>query len=272
VQCKGWGHPVTTGLPTMDYYLSSDLMEPPQADQYYSEDLVRLPNLALCYRKPHLPKPPKTRHELAIPSDRFVYLSTQSIFKYLPQNDDVFVQIARQVPEAIFVFISSQSSVATERFRHRLKTALKRYDLDVDHFCHFSPQLNFADFLSLNMAADVLLDTFDWSGGKTTLEALSCGVPVVTSPGGFMRGRHAYAMLKRIGLPETIGLDKAAYIRIAVRLAHDPSFYADVKTKLMAGCHKLYDDHDFIKELEIFYKSVVENHPQHAEERQGDIV
>lgn len=263
VQCKGWGHPVTTGLPTVDYYLSSDLMEPPQADQYYSENLVRLPNLALCYRKPQLPEHPKTRRELGIPSNRFVYLSTQSIFKYLPQHDDLFVHIARQVPNAVFVFISNQSAFATERFRHRLRAAFDEHDLEADHFCRFVPQLNFSDFLSLNMAADVLLDTLEWSGGKTTLEALSCSVPVVASPGRFMRGRHAYAMLKRIGLPETIGPDKAGYIRIAVRLAHDPAFYADVKSKIRTGRHKLYDDHEFIHQLEDFYTSVVEKH-QHS--------
>lgn len=260
VQCKGWGHPVTTGLPTVDYYLSSDLMEPPQADRHYSECLVRLPNLALCYRKPQLPEHPKTRRDLGIPTNRFVYLSPQSIFKYLPQHDDLFVHIARQVPNAVFVFIGNQSAFATERFRRRLRAAFDRYDLEADRFCLFVPQLNFSDFLSLNMAADVLLDTLEWSGGKTTLEALSCSVPVVTSPGRFMRGRHAYAMLKRIGLPETIGSDKTGYIRIAVRLARDPSFYADVKSKLRAGCHKLYDDLEFMDQLEIFYKSVVENH------------
>ncbi len=257
VQCKGWGHPVTTGLPTMDYYLTSDLMEPPHADQFYSETLVRLPNLALYYTQPRLPRQPKSRQELGIPTDRFIYISTQSVFKYLPQYDDLYVQIACQVPHACFVFISNPSSLATHRFVQRLRRSFKKFDLDADQFCQFVPQLNFNDFLSLNLSADVLLDTFDWSGGKTTLEALSCGLPVVTCPGKYMRGRHAYAMLKRIGLPDTIATDHTAYGRIAVRLALDADFYARVKQKLEAGIYKLYKDHDFINHLELFYQSVV---------------
>ena len=49
VQCVAWGHPETTGMPTLDYFLSSDLMEPPDGEAHYTEHLVRLPNLGLCY-------------------------------------------------------------------------------------------------------------------------------------------------------------------------------------------------------------------------------
>ncbi len=257
VQCKGWGHPVTTGLPTIDYYLSSDLMEPENAVQYYSETLVRLPNLALCYRPPELPAQPITREALGIPEDRFVYLSPQSIFKYLPQHDEIYALIAKQVPDACFVFISNQSRFATQQFRQRLRVAFKLHHLDADKFCHFSSRLDFPGFLSLNLAADVLLDTFEWSGGKTTLEAISCGLPVVTCPGRFMRGRHAYAMLTMMGISDTIAHDQDEYRRIAVRLAMDQEYFTGVKEQIETQRHKLYHDMIFIRELEKFYQSAV---------------
>ena len=53
VQCTSWGHPTTSGLPTIDYFLSSELMEPPDADARYTEKLVRLPNLGIAYVPPH---------------------------------------------------------------------------------------------------------------------------------------------------------------------------------------------------------------------------
>ena len=52
VQCTTWGHPVTSGLPTVDHYLSADAMEPPDGDTHYTERLVRLPNLGICYAAP----------------------------------------------------------------------------------------------------------------------------------------------------------------------------------------------------------------------------
>jgi predicted O-linked N-acetylglucosamine transferase (SPINDLY family) len=78
-------------------------------------------------------------------------------------------------------------------------------------------------------------------------------------------------MLKRVGLPETIGSDKAGYIRIAVRLARDPSFYSDVRSKLKRGSHKLYGDREFMRQLEIFYKSVVKKNQHRADSSQMDI-
>jgi predicted O-linked N-acetylglucosamine transferase (SPINDLY family) len=185
-------------------------------------------------------------------------LSTQSLFKYLPQHDDIYPRIALKVPRACFVFIGNQSTEVTERFMQRLRQAFKRHDLDADRFCHISPRLNGNDFLSLNLAADVLLDTLEWSGGKTTLEAIDCGLPVVASPGRFMRGRHAYAMLKMMGLTETIADDKSAYCHIAVELANDQPFYEGVKKRLLDNRRKLYGDKIFINGLERFYKSIVQ--------------
>ncbi len=262
VQCKGWGHPVTTGLPTIDYYLSSDLMEPPGAGAFYSESLIRLPNLALCYRPPMMPEQPKARGELGLPDDRFIYLSTQSIFKYLPQHDDIYPRIAIEVPGACFVFLRHQSEYATERFRNRLQAAFDEFGLEADKYCHFSSRLNVNDFMSLNLCADVLLDSLEWSGGKTTLEALSCGLPVVTLPGRFMRGRHAYAMLRMMNVTDTIAAGKADYCNIAVRLAKDPGYFASVKTQIIENRTKLYHDRIFMRVLERFYHEVVERYPK----------
>ena len=257
VQCKGWGHPVTTGLPSIDYYLSSDLMEPDDAAAHYSETLVRLPNLALNYTPPPLPARPLTRADLGLRDDAFVYLNSQSLFKNLPQHDDIYPRIAREVPHAQFVFIAHSRPAVTERFRHRLACAFDAHGLPADRFCHFTRRLDFQGFLSLNLASDALLDTLEWSGGKTTLEALGCGLPVVTCPGRFMRGRHAFAMLRMMGIARTVAADKDGYVRVAVELAHDPGLLAEMRSRVAERRSRLYGDSRFIEALEDFYTGVV---------------
>src|SRR6202022_4382812 len=73
VQCTSWGHPVTSGFPTIDYFLSSDLMEPAEADAHYSERLVRLPNLSIHYEPTVVVPAAMTRGELGLRADAVVY-------------------------------------------------------------------------------------------------------------------------------------------------------------------------------------------------------
>ncbi len=259
VQCAAFWHPVTTGLPTIDYFLSGNLLEPEDAERHYSEALIRLPNLGLCYTPPALPAEPRSLSDFGIPPDRFVFLSSQILYKYLPQDDDLYPKIASKVPEALFVFISDKHGGITKIFKDRLHGSFKKHGLNSENYCLFMPRLSHPDFLSLHMAADVLLDTMEWSGGHTTLEALSCGLPVVTLPGRFLRGRTSYAMLKMMGVTETISTDKEDYCRIAVRLALDHAFYEKIKSAIISHITLLFNDQAFIKGLEHFYRTCTSN-------------
>jgi predicted O-linked N-acetylglucosamine transferase (SPINDLY family) len=256
VQCKGWGHPVTTGLPTIDYYLTSDLMEPQDAEAHYSETLIRLPGLALNFSPPPLPERPKSRSDFGLEEEAFVYLSTQSLFKYLPRHDDVYPRIAAAVPNARFVFLAHAHAGVTRQFAERLAAAFRSYRLPFERHCRILPRLELDDFLSLNLVSDVLLDTLEWSGGKTTLEAIGCGTPVVTCPGGFMRGRHAFAMLKKMDLAETIAADKDDYVRIAAGLGRRPEWAAAVRSRLADRKDRLFGDREFMRALEAFFSRI----------------
>ncbi len=258
IQCKAWGHPVTTGLPTMDYYLSSDLMEPEGGQDHYSETMVRLPNLALVHRQNSLPNHPKQRVDFGLPSEAFVYLSSQSLFKYLPQYDFVYPRIAQGVPNAHFIFIAHASPYVTAAFKKRLKAAFQQYDLTFETYCTILPRMSKSDFLALNACCDTLLDTFQWSGGNTSMEGIACDLPaVVTCPGQFMRGRHTYAMLKMMGITDTIAQDSDAYIDIAIKLGNEPDFFSSVQSQFKTRRHLIFDDDTCVRTLESFYHSVV---------------
>jgi predicted O-linked N-acetylglucosamine transferase (SPINDLY family) len=256
VQCVAWGHPITTGMHTVDYFLSSDLMEPADGQDHYSETLIKLPDLSICYSGPRLPENPGKRDGFGLKGDDFVYLSTQSLFKYLPEDDSIYADIALSVPNSKFVFLRHESDNVTEIFKQRLKRAFDRQKLDAEKYCIFQPRLPYEAFLSLNMVSDVLLDPPAWSGGMTSLEGISCGIPVVTLPGKFMRSRHTYAMLKLMGIGETIAADKKDYIQIAVRLGTDRKFHAACREAAKKYVNRLYRGEIAIKALESFYKSL----------------
>lgn len=257
IQCTTWAHPVTTGSPTIDYFLSGAGMEPEHGPSHYSEKLVALPHIGVCYPRPELPELTKTRADFGLAPTATLYLCCQSLFKYLPQYDRLLVEIAQRVPQARFVFLSNPSVHLTEQFRQRLTQAFAEAGLDWSQWGVILPRLKEVDYLALNQLCDVFLDTLDWSGGITTLKAIACGLPIVTCPGKLMRGRHSYGILQRLKLPQTIAYDPADYVEIAVRLGLDADWRLEVIEQMQQRLDRLYENTDCVTALEAFYRQVV---------------
>ncbi len=254
VQAVGIGHPVTTGLPTMDYFLSGGMIEPEGAESHYSETLVRLPNISLrLFDSGGAPATrSKSRAAFDFKADEIVYLSPQSIFKYLPAYDRIFPAVARAVPGARFVFLRSPRPSWDRPFLVRLTRAFAAAGLEWEHYCRFFDRMAPGEYGDLNHAADVYLDTPGWSGGNTTHEAISAGLPVVTLPGPFMRGRVSHGMLRMIGVEDTVARDEDDYIAIAIRLGSDEAFRRAVRARIEANRGKLYNDEACVRGLEEF--------------------
>nr|WP_199330422.1 tetratricopeptide repeat protein [Microcoleus sp. FACHB-68] len=253
VQCTAWGHPVTTGLSTIDYFLSSVLMEPENAQEHYSENLILLPNIGVAYPKPQdIPPLTKTRADFELPEESIIYLCCQAPFKYLPQYDHILAEIALRVPHAQFLFLRGVV------LQERLQRAFSAVGLKYEDYCVFRKIPTRSDYLTINLLSDVFLDTFTWSGGNTSLEAIACNLPIVTCPGEFMRGRHADSFLKMLGVTDTIAQTEAEYIEIAVRLGLDPDWRQEIAEKIRIRHDNLFDDKVCVEALEAFYKQVVQ--------------
>ena len=258
VQCVAWDTPLTSGVPAMDYFLSSDLMEPQDATAHYSEGLVRLPGVGVCFAKPVIPTMilSKHRNDFGIRNDAVVYLCCQSIFKYSPEQDEVVARIAKQVPNSQFVFLTTNEVVGID-FRARVDRAFAEMGLRAEKHCVWLHEMDLLDYWNLQRLGDLSLDTLGWSGGVSTFEALACGVPVVTLPGRLMRARHSCAILTQLGVAETIARDSAEYVDIAVRLGLDSEWRHAVMGRLLAGYPNLYSDSRSVRALEDFLRRVV---------------
>lgn len=224
VQCAFWGHPVTTGLPNMDYFLTSEGMEPEGCASHYTETPVLLPGIGVCY-DPEAASGSRAlgRSLLGLAESETVYLSSQSLFKYLPRHDFVFPRIAAEAPDARIVFLLHPwSDGVNAAFADRLRRAFHSAGLDWRRHCRMMPHMNWHGYSSVLRSADVVLDSLDWSGGNTSLEALACGLPPVTVPGPLMRCRHTYAMLKQLRVEETVASSPDEYVKVAVELGRNP--------------------------------------------------
>jgi predicted O-linked N-acetylglucosamine transferase (SPINDLY family) len=260
VQCVSWGHPVTSGFPTIDYFISSDLMEPADAAGHYSEKLVRLPNLSIYLEPPDVAPPAIDRAKLGLREKAVVYWCGQSLPKYLPQFDEVFARIAAEVPDAQFVFIEfGGGSGVTELFRNRLERAFRAAGLNAGDHCVFLPRLAPDLFVAAIGQCDVVLDSIGWSGCNSILESLVHNFPVVTLAGAMMRGRHAAAILEMMDVGETTARTIDEYVAIAGALGRDGAKRNALSAQIAGQKHRIYRDLDCIASLQKFLDQAVRN-------------
>ena len=253
VQCVTWGQPETTGMPTLDYFLSSELMEPADGEEHYTERLIRLPNLGLCYLPDAARDVRLDRAALGVPPDVPVFWSGQALYKYLPGYDAIYPRIAAAVGDCRFLFLGfAKSQAVTDVFRQRLEHAFAAAGLDGGRYCVVLPPLSPEQFVGAVGLADVVLDTPGWSGGKSTLDCLAQDPAIVTMPGRFMRGRHTAAILRRIGCTATIAGSIDEYVSAAVRLARDDAGRAAVRQAVSCCKPRAFADADYIRGLEAF--------------------
>jgi protein O-GlcNAc transferase len=244
VQCVSWGHPDTTGIANLDYFLSCDAMEPAGAEAHYTEELVRLPGPTVYYPRPVFEARLKSRAELGLDPAAHLYVCPQSLFKFHPDFDATLIDILERDDAGRLVLIQGAHAHIDDLLIRRLGRLAGRIVL--------MPMLSRSDFIALLAACDVMLDPLHYSGGNTSLEAFAVGTPIVTWPGAFMRGRHTYGFYKLMGLDQCVARDAADYVAIAVRLGTDPAWRAEVSRAILAANGVLYENADTVRAIENF--------------------
>ena len=249
MQAVAWGHPVTTGLPTVDLFLSSGCMAPEPERPWTTEERVDLPGLGICYRRP-APPLAASRSDLGLPEDRPLLLCVQSLFKYRPGSDALHVALAQRAPESLLVFIEDRRPDVTAAFVSRLGAAFGVAGLEMADHVRVLPRLSEDDWMRLLAVGDLFCDSPDWSGGNTTLEALALHLPCLAFPGETMRGRHALGMLRELEIPELCPPTPEAWVERAAALARDPAERGRLRELLRERVGRLYGDDRTVRALE----------------------
>jgi predicted O-linked N-acetylglucosamine transferase (SPINDLY family) len=253
VQAASWGHPETSGLPTIDYYLSAEDMEPARAQENYRERLVLLPHLGCCYHPFTVEPAEQDLALLGVDASKPLLLCPGAPFKYAPEHDGVLVAIARELGRCQFIFFVDEAAAGlSARLQRRLAGAFARAGLECKDFVVFIAFQRRPLFYDLMRRASVFLDTIGFSGFNTAIQAVECGLPVVTREGRFLRGRLASGILRRLQLTELIAATEQEYVALAVRLARDDAYRGELRARIEASRHALFDDPAPIRALESF--------------------
>lgn len=261
-QCLLAGHPATSGIPTIDEFVSCELQEGPGAEAHYSERLVRMRTIPVVVDR----TPPRerllARTELGLPADRTLYACPMRLQKMHPDFDGVLGEILRRDPNGEVILFDDHtahdwSGILADRFLDSIP--------DVAHRVRFRRwAARREEFPSILARADVVLDTPWFNGGVTSYIVLGTGTPFVTWPSELFRGRMTYGMYRQMDLLDCVADGPEDYVRLAVALGADPARRAAIREQILQRNAALYGNLDAVREFADFLVSPVAASPRAA--------
>jgi len=252
VQVTYLGYPDTTGLRTIDYRLTDGWADPPgRTEHLHTEELVRLPRGAWCYRPPE--DAPEASPLPARSSGTVTFGCFNNLAKVTPRLIAAWAEILRRTPQARLIVKSpvlvdgSTRRLVLERFR--------QHGLADGHVQLFGP-VKREHHLGLYQWIDLALDTFPYHGTTTTCEALWMGVPVVVLEGATHASRVGVSLLSSVGLADWIAADWEGYVELAARRACELAGLAELRAGLRARMSRapLTDAQALSRDLEEAYR------------------
>ncbi len=225
VQISALGYIATTGLKAMDYFLTDRITDPPGNEKFLTETPLYLPS-QFCYAaRSDAPEP-------TAPPCLDKHFVTFGVFnRYAKITDEMLAawhEIMRRVPHSRLIIKST--AMNDDETAALAYTRLKTMGFDMD-YVSFEPATE--DYLSRYQAIDIALDTYPYTGGGTTFDALYMGVPVITRFGTRRNTRFGLSVLTNIGLKELAAADLRSYVETAVALASDRELLSALYGKAM---------------------------------------
>lgn len=254
VQCMSYGHPDTSGIDTVDYFLSAAALESPGSAVQYSERMVALPGFFMpAYEQPDYPVLPKSHADFQVPTGAHVYFCPQTLIKFHSDFDIMLAAILRRDTTGFLVLIDTGVPEWKTALQLRFAATLP----DAGARVRFLPRQSTVDYVNLLRAAGAVLDTRHFGGGISVMDAFAAGVPLVTLAGDHFRGRQAAACYREMGLDDYVSLSVGEYVERAVQLASDPVLRARESARVLEHNHRLFNRHDAVRALENFLEDAV---------------
>ncbi|MCR9294348.1 MAG: tetratricopeptide repeat protein [bacterium] len=217
VQITWMGYVGTTGLSTMDYLLADRFHVPVEEEQWYTERILRMPHDYICYTAPAYA--PEVTPLPAAETGQVTFGCFNQPAKINTSLLDVWSRILKKVANSRLLLI--YSGYDDPGVRQRILDFFESQDVDRNRI-EMHGKLPHPELMAAYGRVDLALDSFPYSGGLTTCEALWMGVPVVTKTGRTFAGRHSTSHLSNLGLTNFVCSDAESYIRRVISLTTAP--------------------------------------------------
>ena len=252
-QITSWGHPETTGNPSIDYFLTSKLIEANGSQKNFSEKLMYLDYLPMYYYTPLI----KNEIEKVDLSQNNIYSCPQTLQKLHPEFDFIIGKILDQDKKAVIYFIKDANNILFKKLIERFK---KNKKIDLERV-KFLDGLSWEEYINHCGRASVLLDPIYYGAGNSFYESVFYGTPTVTMPTQYTKSRLVLGAYNQMDIsdfsfnPIVKSLDE--YIEKAIEISNNKNLY-ELKQNIQIRAKKnLYERVEVIENFEKDFEEIV---------------
>ena len=257
IQINYLGYPASVGSDIIDYIIADKIVIPNRDEEFYTEKVIRMPNCYLCNdEKIKINKKIFTRKDFNLPEKGFVFTCFNHMKKITPNEFNIWMRLLKKVKGSVFWLKGSN-----ELSINNLRIEAEKRNIDPNRLI-FAKRIPFYSHLARHTLGDLALDTFNYNGHKTTLDALCAGLPILTKSGENFVARVSSSLLTSIGMPELITYDENQYEETALRLAsnHNELFQLRSKLEKLKNKSSLFNSKLYTQDLENIYLNLVKNY------------
>ena len=251
IQITSWGHPVTTSNSSIDYFLTSKLLETSDAEKRFSEKLLLSKYLPMYFYKP------KISNVLADTEivQQNKYFCSQNLIKLHPHFDQILEKIIKKDKNANILLIKDNDEIMSQNLIERFQ---KNSSLNSDKI-KFLEKMNVEKYINLCGSSSVLLDTIYFGAGNSFHESMFYGTPTVTMPTENLKSRIVLGAYKQMQIENPPVVDSIEdYVDCAVELANnEKKRMLDLKKyyQKQASEH-LYENKGFINDINVILENI----------------
>ncbi len=249
----------TLGAPWVDYAILDRHVLTVDERAFWSERIAYLPDTLYLCDDAQATGSEADRHELrmasGLPVDTFVYCCLNAPWKISPEDFACWTRVLSAVPDSVlWLYADTPKSIAN------LRSQAKVFGIAEDRLV-FADTVPHSQHLERFAAADLFLDTRHCNAHTTAIEALACGLPIITMPGNTVVSRVGASLLHAHGLHELVVGDDDAYVDLAVGLARDADVYSRLRERASDRTQsRLFASREKIRQIERAYETMIKRH------------
>jgi predicted O-linked N-acetylglucosamine transferase (SPINDLY family) len=253
IQINTWGHSDSSGIDTIDYFISSKLYELPlkEAQTHYTEQLILQNSLCTAYLNPlsgYNISTFKDRYHYGFTDEVVIFFCAQSLFKFNPLFDNYLINILQANKNFILCISNNESKAEViKRFNNKFITSQ----------IHTFPMMQHSEYMNLINISDVILDPYPFGGCNSSLEAFSLNKVVVTHASKMINGRFTCGFYKKMGLDNIVTYSMTEYTKLAIKLGNDIKYRKKIENKIKAAQEFLFLDKQSVFEWASILKKLV---------------